>query len=267
MQNGNGVPHFSPLLREMGFSRDLSPRGRSAERRSEAPFSSPIYERARSWRTLSLLTIALLWAASSGAAEPATVTFSLDFPNSVPDHYTISVASDGKAHYSCTAKISDQSDDRDNYSSDFTVSDATRARIFELASQSHYFSGKVDSGNHKLAFTGKKKLVYSDGQRNTAAEYNYSPVIPVQQLTTLFQNMAATLEFGRRIIYEHRYQKLALDDELKLMEDEARSGSLAELEAVKPILQQVYDDPSVMNLARAHALRIMDIGNMASGTH
>lgn len=213
------------------------------------------------------LLIVFLGVVLSQAADPATVTFSLDFPNSVPDHYSISISSDGRAHYACTAKISDQSDDRDNYSSDFTVSDATRTHTFELASQAHYFTGKVDSGNHKLAFTGQKKLVYADGQRNNSADYNYSPNPAVQQLTTLFQNMAATLEFGRRIVYEHRYQKLALDDELKRMEDEARGGSLAELQAIKPILQKVYDDPSVMNLARARAQRIMDMGNMASGAH
>jgi hypothetical protein len=216
---------------------------------------------------VSMLTMALLWAVSSWAGDNPTVTFSLDFPNSVPDHYTVSVASDGQAHYSCSAKISDQSEDRDNYSSDFTVSDATRARILELASQAHFFSGKIDSGNRKVAFTGKKKLVYTDGQRNNSADYNYSSVPAVAQLTTLFQDMAATLEFGRRITYEHRYQKLALDDELKSMENAARSGSLAELTAVKPILQKVYDDPSVMNMTRARALRIMDMGNLASGAH
>jgi hypothetical protein len=223
-----------------------------------------IYARA----LLPLPLLVMLFAVtSSWAADPATVTFSLDFPNSVPDHYTISVASNGQAHYSCTAKISDQSDDHDHYSSDFTVSDATRSHIFDLVSQAHYFSGKIDSGNQKLAFTGKKQLAYTDSHRNTTAEYNYSPVPAVQHLTTLFQNMAATLEFGRRIIYEHRYQKLALDDELKRMEEEARSGTLAELQSVKPILQKVYDDPSVMNLARSRALRIMDMGDMASGAH
>jgi hypothetical protein len=258
----NGVPHFSPVSREVGFFAERSRRGRPTERNSAATVSP-----MRPWLAPCFVVIALLCAASSWAAEPATVIFSLDFPNSVPDHYTISVAFDGKAHYSSTAKISDQSDDRDNYSTDFTVSDTTRAHIFELASQAHYFSGKIDSGNHKLAFTGKKKLVYTDGQRNNAADYNYSPVPAVEQLTALFQSMSATLEYGRRIIYEHRYQKLALDDELKRMEDDARGGNLAELEAVKPILQQVYDDPSVMNIARAHALRIMDMGNMASGTH
>lgn len=209
---------------------------------------------------LMLFAVTSVWA-----ADPATVSFSLDFPNSVPEHYTISIASNGQAHYSCVARISDQSDDRDNYSSDFTVSDATRAHIFQLASETHFFSGKIDSGNRKLAFTGKKTLVYTDGQRNNTADYNYSPVPAVQQLTTVFQNMATTLEYGRRIIYEHRYQKLALDDELKHMESDARSGNLAELQSIKPILQKVYDDPSVMNVVRARALRIMDLGDMASG--
>ncbi len=218
-------------------------------------------------RLLLPLLVVLISGAPSWAADPATVTFSLDFPNSVPDHYSISVTSDGRAHYACRARISDESEDRDDYRTDFTLSDTTRERIFQLASQSHYFSGKIDSGNHKLAFTGTKKLVYSDGKRNNSADYNYSMVLAVQQLTTLFQNMAATLEYGRRILYEHRYQKLALDDELEHMEDQARDGELGELQAVKPILQKVYDDPSVMNVARARAQRIMDLGDMPAPTH
>ena len=217
-------------------------------------------------RTIVCVSILLLPAsliltkASVHAAEPASISFSLDFPQSSPEHYQISVESDGHAHYESTGKISADSDARDDYETDFTLSDATRAHIFELAAQAHYFSGKVDSGNKKLAFTGTKKLVYKDGQRNTSAEYNYSPQPAVQQLTTLFQSIGATLEFGRRLTYFHRYQKLALDDELKHMEDDARRGDLAELSAVTPILQQIYDDNSVMNVVRARARRIMEMG-------
>ncbi len=211
--------------------------------------------------SLLLLTRSLICTkAPVRAAEPASISFSLDFPRSSPEHYQISIESGGHAHYESTGKISADSDARDAYETDFTLSDASRARIFELAAQAHYFSGKVDSGNKKLAFTGTKKLVYKDGQRNTSAEYNYSPQPAVQQLTTLFQSVAATLEFGRRLTYFHRYQKLALDDELKRMEDQARAGDLAELSAVSPILQQIYEDNSVMNVVRARALRIMEMG-------
>jgi hypothetical protein len=204
-------------------------------------------------------TVFLYLTVRSVAADPATITFSLDFPNSSPEHYSIVVQSDGHAHYESSGKLSADSDVRDDYQTDFTFSDSTRARIFELAAQSHYFTGKVDSGNKKLAFTGKKKLVYTDRQRNSSADYNYSQQPPVQQLTTLFQSIAATMEFGRRLTYFHRYQKLALDDELKSMEDEAQRGELAELQAVSPILQSIYEDASVINVVRSRAHRMMMI--------
>lgn len=218
-------------------------------------------------RQITFILCALLLSLPARAADPANVTFSLDFPNSSPEHYSISVDSSGQAHYESSGKITAESEDRDTYQTDFIFSDATRTRIFDLAAQAHYFAGKVDSGNKKLAFTGAKKLIYKDGQRDSSASYNYSAQPAVEQLTTLFQSVAATLEYSRRLTYYHRYQKLALDDELKRMEDEARIGQLAELQAVKPVLQEIYDDTSVMNVVRARALRLMDMAPKAASAH
>ena len=81
----------------------------------------------------------------------------------------------------------------------------------------------------------------------------------MQQLTTLFQSVAATMEFGRRLTYFHHYQKLALDEELKRMEDQANRGDLAELQAVSPVLQDIYGDSSVINVVRARAHRIVEM--------
>ena len=209
---------------------------------------------------MSLAVVCLFLSGLSFAADSATVTFSLDFPNSSPEHYSISVQADGQARYESSGKISNDSNVRDEYQTDFTLSNSARVHIFGLAAQAHYFSGKVDSGNKKLAFTGAKKLVYKDGQRNSSADYNFSKEPAVQALTTLFQSVAATLEFGRRLTYYHRYQKLALDDELKRMEDDAKAGTLAELQAVTPILLAIYEDSSVMNVVRARAQRVMALG-------
>jgi hypothetical protein len=233
--------------------------------------SKPKSQRAKRRRRQSPIVLvaclALLCSLPTLAAEPATITFSLDFPNSDPEHYSVKLQSDGHARYECSAKISADSDDRETYQIEFTFSDATRARIFDLAAQAHYFSGKIDSGNRKIAFTGAKKLVYKSGPRESAAAYNYSSVPAVQQLTTLFQSLSATLEFGRRLAHYHRYQKLALDDELKQMEDQLRRGDLIELQAVKPVLQEIYDDTSVINVVRARAQRIMELGNAAPAAH
>ena len=190
------------------------------------------------------------------AQQPATVTFTLDFPNSEPDHYLISVSSDGHASYESNGKLSPDANG-DAFHLEFSLSPATRARIFDLAKRAHYFQGDVDSKKRNLASTGRKTLTYKDGHRSTEATYNYSPIPAMQELTQIFQNLSATLEFGRRLEYFHHYQKLALDDELKRMEDMAKENGLMELTAVAPILQQIENDNSVINPVRARAQRLL----------
>jgi hypothetical protein len=214
---------------------------------------------------LLLPTAGVLHAQSAGKA-PATVSFTLDFPNSIPDHYTITVASDGHATYDSTGKLTPEGEAPEPFHYDFQLSLLTETKIFDLAGKAKYFEGKIDSGKKNLAFTGQKTLVYKDATRTTKAEYNYSPNVPVQELTALFQNLSTTLEFGRRLDYYHHYQKLALDDELKRMEEQNREGSLVEVQAVAPILRVIANDNSVVNVARARAQRLM-MTKVEAGTH
>jgi hypothetical protein len=194
------------------------------------------------------------------AADSANITFSLNFPGSDPESYSISLDSNGHAKYESVARISADSEDRETYQTEFQFSPGNCARIFELAGQAGYFTGKIDSGNRKIAFTGTKKLTYRDGSRTSTAEFNYSTLAPVRQTIAIFQNVAATMEFGRRLAHFHRYQKLALNDELKRMEAEAQDNQLAELQAVEPTLREIFEDTSVMNVVRARAQRLMDLG-------
>ena len=210
-----------------------------------------------------------LWAVAQNTAgvpnssqpDLPSVSFTLDFPRSVPDHYYFRVLSDGNATYESTAKLSEESDDEDSFQIDFVISPPTRARIFDLAARSKYFEGGIDSNRKNIAATGKKILAYKDSQRNTEATYNYSSIPAVQDLTTLFQNMSTTLEFGRRLQYDHLYQKLALDEELKRMEEMAKSDNLAEMKAVRTILSKIVADNSVINVVRARAQRLLEMAD------
>jgi hypothetical protein len=201
---------------------------------------------------------------TSGAGiSLAVVTFTFDFPRSNPEHYSISVDATGHSRYECTEKITEDSEEQ-VYKFEFEISPANRKRIFEWAKQAQYFGGKLDSGNRKVAFAGRKILSYQDGQRTFTARYNYSNVAAVQQLTALFQNMASTLEYGSRLSYYHRYQKLALADELKHMEAQAKNSEISELQAVAPALQEIVEDTSVLNGVRARAKQLIEMGNNAS---
>ncbi len=197
-------------------------------------------------------------AIGSNAPSKAVITFTLDFPGSTPPHYSITVAADGGSTYEANVKIEDDADEQ-NYKTEFEMSATNRERIFNWAKQAQYFAGKIDSGKRNLAFTGAKVLSYQDGQRSFQARYNYSSLEAIQQLTTLFQNVAGTLDYGRRLAYYHRYQKLALDEELKRMVGEARNNQLSEIQGVAPVLQEIVEDISVMNLVRARAKELLEM--------
>ena len=190
--------------------------------------------------------------------EQATVVFSLDFPGSQPGHYFVQVQSDGKARYESSGRPSSGSDESDNFDYEFTISPATREKIFALSAKAGYFQKDLDSHRKNMAFTGKKTLGYKDAQRSGESTYNYSPDVAVQELTNLFQGLSATLELGHRLEYSLRYQKLALAEDLKRTEESARLSPPVEIQAIAPILQQIIADPSVMNVTRARAQRLLE---------
>jgi hypothetical protein len=207
---------------------------------------------------LALLSTGTPVQARTDAQTPPVVTFTLDFPTSEPEHYSIRVQSDGAAHYQSSGRLSDDSDATDNFDLDFNVGAETRQKIFELAAKAGYFQKDVDSHHKGIAFTGEKTLSYKDEKRSGESSYNYSANPAVEELTSLMQSVSATLEFGHRLQYDHRYQKLALDEELKRMEQMAHTNELIEIAAIQPILDQIIADPSVINVTRARAQRLLE---------
>jgi hypothetical protein len=233
-------------------------------------------KRAAIFVSHSALAIFLLFAIPTISAQPqaptspsqassstGVITFTLDFPNSDPTHYSIAVGANGHGTYDSMAKASDDSDPQP-YHAEFTMSSANRDRIFAWARQAGYFAGKVDSGNKKLAFTGAKTLSYQEGDKSFSAQYNVSNVQPVRDMTEFFQKMECTLDYGRQLSFSYRYQKLALDDELKRMEAQAKSDELAEIQSVASILEEIAADASVINIVRARAKDLLQIGTAAS---
>ncbi|MGH9515791.1 MAG: hypothetical protein ACRD3P_08970 [Terriglobales bacterium] len=195
--------------------------------------------------------------AANGQQSTASVTFKLDFPGAEPSHYEIAIPGAGQGSYISNGKFDNQSDPADAAPLQFVVSENIRKQVFDLAKKSHYFVGKIDSGQKNIANTGAKTLAYKDATRNFQATYNYSMLQSIAQLTSIFQTLSNTMEFGRRLVYLRKYEKLALDDQLKRMEEMQKENSLGDVEAIAPVLKDIANDSSVMNVSRARALRLL----------
>ncbi len=186
-----------------------------------------------------------------------TVTFRLEMPTFDPTYFGVAVESTGKAAYVSEPRLTPDSTPGDPYIEKFVMSQATRQRIFDLARRASFFQGDFAYTKGNIANTGTKTLSYADQGRCTQTSYNYSQNEAIQQLTAIFQGISSTLETGRKLAFLHRFDKLGLDAELKSAEEEAGKGNLVELQAIAPVLRNIFNDHAVMNLARERAGRLL----------
>jgi hypothetical protein len=209
-----------------------------------------------------LLTTSSLLAqqsSPSAASAPtqASVRFSFDWAQGFPwQSYSITVQSDGKSRFDGIPHA-DETNDTDAYQQDFTMSDANRQKVFELAQTLHYFQGDYDSHVKHVAQTGKKTLQYQSPQANGSTTYNYSQNPDIEQLTHLFEGIATTIDFGRKLAFQYRFDKLGMDERLKQLEDLQASHGVEELQIIAPMLRKIWNDPNLMNISRESARRLL----------
>ncbi len=194
----------------------------------------------------------------------ATVTFTFNWSSVEPHRYVISVDSSGSAVYqSWTADPeAEQSGAGDPYMLKFATSAAARERIFTLAGQLNYFNGDYEYHKRRVAWTGEKTLAYADADKQYVTRYNWSEDAGIGELTALFQGISATIECGRRLERLHRFDRLGLDEELKNLERLTAEHQAAELQLIAPILQQLTEDPAVLNIARQRARHILQMAGV-----
>ncbi len=182
------------------------------------------------------------------------VTFTCDWPQAHPPHYSIAVDSAGRAAYTA---VNDAKETGEPYLLKFTVSEPVRERIFAEAQALNYFQGDFDFTRHKIAFTGSKTLAYADPKHHSQTTFNWSENRRLMSLAQLFIAMGNTVDGGRKLEHLLRFDRLGLNDQLKEMEMQATDRYLAEVHIIEPVLRQIADDPAVMDLARQRARRLL----------
>jgi hypothetical protein len=188
-----------------------------------------------------------------------TVTFSLSWKDGNPNWYSVAIQQMGRASYTSTSAAGEGAPDR--YMVEFTASEQTRKKVFDLAKDAGYFQGDFDFKKGRIAQTGAKTLVYQDQNRRTQTTFNWSQNRAIQQLSDLFQAISTTVEFGRKLEHNYRFEKLGLDRDLKRMEDLKQSNQLLEVQANEPILKRIAEDKTVVNVSRQRALRLMGMSD------
>ena len=213
---------------------------------------------------LALPAALFLWGQQKTSLHPTlpTITFDRVWEAYKPQNINITVQSTGSAKYLSRNPFTppDPGSDPD-YTLDFTISTRNQEKLFRDAREANYFNGDFSFKKHPVASTGKKTLTYGDPDRYFETTYDYSENKPIEEITNILTGISATIEHGRKLQFLHRFDKLGLEDELKGMEAAESSHNLAELQIIRPTLESIAGDTTVLNIARQRAKRLLAKAN------
>ena len=184
-----------------------------------------------------------------------TITFTRSLSNGNPPYYSLAIDSMGAASYK-SFPFADRKTGQP-YTKEFPISPETRTRIFGLAEKLNYLLGSFEISQSSLASSPTMSLAYRVDTTNRDIQYSSSKNPQINELTLLFQKIAATLECGRALQRLRTGHPAELEQELKQMKAQSDDGGLLEVQVIAPVLKSIEEDSSVSAASRSYARDIL----------
>lgn len=201
------------------------------------------------WMTLSSAQNPQLKLRTSG--QFPTVIFNAVRWNADPSYYSIAVDATGTATYLSAPEGLEKTGTP--YTTEFQVSDRTRRIVLNLAQKLDYFAGSYGELQSSPDAHNVYTLVYRYGNIHNQYTYSASSDADIEELTSVFEELSQTFEFGRKLSQDELHNRRALGPQLDVMKTKADRRALRDLGALIPILRNVAADTSVDAEARKQA--------------
>lgn len=202
-------------------------------------------------------------------APPAqrSIAFHYERSGMAVPRFTLTVRADGSAIYQATYTseaspyspyaATQRPQPNTEATTEVTLTPATTARLFDAVRATRNFADGCASKAKNIASSGKKSLTYTAGPETASCAYDYTEDKTIVQLTDTFEAIAFTLDEGRKLEHEHRYDRLALDAETQNLVGAVQSGAAVEIAPIAPILRSLADDPQVLERVRSRAATLL----------
>jgi hypothetical protein len=189
-----------------------------------------------------------------------TVVFTSVLWSAEPAYYSIAVDATGTATYQSAPESVGRTGVP--YSINFYVSDRTRRTIFNVARELDFFRGEIEVQPVSAATDKALTLMYHDLGFNTQLAYSSSPNSDIEELTSIFEEVSETLEYGRRLAYLQQHDRKKIAAELRALQSDANRHFLRELQAIASVLRGLAGDSGLDAESRwtAEALADASVG-------
>ncbi len=209
--------------------------------------------------TAAIGMASLLSLASGGqapAAAPPMVQFGLERP-AAGVSYRFTLREDGSGTYRATYPPMPPSTPGETVETPLMLHEATVKKIFDQARSTLPLHGNCETKVKNIAQTGVKTLTYTSAAATVACTWNYSDKSAVSALQDEFTAMAETLDAGRKLTMDQRFDRLGLDRDMTFLVGQVKEGHAQGLENITPVLQSIVEDVSLLERVRAQAKALL----------
>jgi hypothetical protein len=184
-----------------------------------------------------------------------TVIFSSVRWNADPSYYSIAIDASGTATYQSAPK--GIADSGVAYTIEFQVSDRTRRIAFNLAQRLDYFAGDFGESRSTPNQNKVQTLAYRYESVNNQFTYSSSPDPDIVELTSVFEELSQTFEFGRKLSDLALHNRRGIPSQLQSMQEKADRHALRDLPALLPILRELASDAGLDPAVRKQAATLI----------
>jgi hypothetical protein len=179
------------------------------------------------------------------------LTYTKVLQGSVPEYLAITVHPDSTGTYE-GRKLDEPPNPRP-----LRLSPSTTGKLFALASELDNFRS-IDLESHKqVANLGLKTFTFeAEGQKNQC-EFNYTLNRHGQELTDLFERIAAVERHLASLEYGMKYDHLSLPKELLQIQVDLDNRALADPELLVDVLEQIARNSHYLHVAQVRAQNIL----------
>lgn len=191
----------------------------------------------------------------------ARIVYTFQHPQLQPPRYTITldesgagqfVSETGPAILDATDGVSPAPMNRP-----IRLDNDLRDQLFRYARAHRFFANQCATARTGLAFTGNKTLSYNGPDGHGSCAFIWAADPDLQRLSDRLEAVALTLEIGRRLEVEVRYDRLGLDSELESLQDAVKDHRASDLPNIAEDLQRIAEDQQVMDRARKRASALL----------
>ncbi len=187
--------------------------------------------------------------AAQSEVSGRAVTFTKDFPGSVPPYYSATIREDGEAVY--------KTEPEDERPIEFRLSSDVTSEIFSLASRLAESPDRPLESERRVANMGKKTVELLDGAEPFTASFNHTEVPEAVALLELFERISSTQQHAIRLEYLAQFDRLGVVRALLQLEIDLNRGRLIGAGQLVPVLERIRNDRAIVQLAQSRAAQIL----------